>query len=186
MSDVITLDLDRNAVAPPTPLARRSSMWHDLVTVARRAIRGVFREPEFIIPALVVPVFFYIVNVGSLQDFAATVGRGRRLQGVPAPGGDHLRRHRHLPRQCARDRHPERLLRPVAADADPTRRAAARSDGRRRRVDHHAHHPGADPRSRHRRALRDRCARHVGVHPLRRLLGPGLRRVPVRDRLEDR
>ena len=57
-----------------TPLARRSSTVHDLVTVAIRAIRGVFREPEFFIPALIVPVFFFIVNVGALQDVAQFSG----------------------------------------------------------------------------------------------------------------
>lgn len=56
------------------PLARRSSVAHDFATVARRAIRSVFREPEFFIPALVVPVFFYVVNVGALQDFAEQSG----------------------------------------------------------------------------------------------------------------
>lgn len=64
---------------PPTraadePLARRSAASHDFATVARRAVRGVFREPEFFIPALITPVFFYIVNVGSLQDFAEQSG----------------------------------------------------------------------------------------------------------------
>jgi ABC-2 type transport system permease protein len=34
----------------------------------------VFREPEFFIPALLVPVFFYVVNVGALQDFAEQSG----------------------------------------------------------------------------------------------------------------
>ncbi len=62
------------AAAPPPPLARRSSAAHDLTTVARRAIRSVFREPEFIIPALVTPVFFFVVNVGALQDFAQATG----------------------------------------------------------------------------------------------------------------
>ena len=57
-----------------TPLARHSSALHDFVTVAGRAIRGVFREPEFFIPALIVPVFFYVVNVGALQDFAQSSG----------------------------------------------------------------------------------------------------------------
>ncbi|HSM64832.1 MAG TPA: ABC transporter permease [Ilumatobacteraceae bacterium] len=56
------------------PLARRSSAFHDFSTVAGRAIRGVFREPEFFIPALIVPVFFYVVNVGALQDFAQGSG----------------------------------------------------------------------------------------------------------------
>ena len=56
------------------PLARRSSAMHDFATVAGRAIRGVFREPEFFIPALIVPVFFFVVNVGALQDFAQATG----------------------------------------------------------------------------------------------------------------
>jgi len=56
------------------PLARRSNAAHDFATVAGRAIRGVFREPEFFIPALIVPVFFFVVNVGALQDFAQQSG----------------------------------------------------------------------------------------------------------------
>ncbi|WP_395153759.1 ABC transporter permease [Ilumatobacter sp.] len=56
------------------PLARRSSIFHDLKTVAKRACRGVFREPEFFIPALIVPVFFFVVNIGALQDFAEQSG----------------------------------------------------------------------------------------------------------------
>ena len=56
------------------PLARRASMWHDFSTIAHRAIRGVFREPEFFIPALITPVFFFVVQVGALQDFAEGSG----------------------------------------------------------------------------------------------------------------
>jgi len=56
------------------PLARKSSIFHDLRTVAKRACRGVFREPEFFIPALIVPVFFFVVNIGALQDFAEQSG----------------------------------------------------------------------------------------------------------------
>ena len=37
-------------------------------------MRGVFREPEFFIPALIVPVFFFVVNIGALQDFAEQGG----------------------------------------------------------------------------------------------------------------
>lgn len=67
------------AEAAPTtigyePLARRSSFVHDFVTIAGRSIRGIFREPEFFIPALIVPVFFFAVNVGALQDFAQASG----------------------------------------------------------------------------------------------------------------
>lgn len=66
-----------NASAAATeyePLARRASAFHDFVTIASRSIRGVFREPEFFIPAFIVPVFFFAVNVGALQDFAQQSG----------------------------------------------------------------------------------------------------------------
>jgi ABC-2 type transport system permease protein len=56
------------------PLARRAPALHDFATIAHRAIRGIFREPEFFIPALITPVFFFIVNVGALQDFAQSSG----------------------------------------------------------------------------------------------------------------
>ncbi len=46
----------------------------DLATVARRALRGAIREPESVIPALVIPVFFFLVNVGALQKVAEAAG----------------------------------------------------------------------------------------------------------------
>lgn len=72
----MTTTAPRPTAAAPAyePLARRSRAVHDFTTVASRAIRGVFREPEFFIPALIVPVFFYVVNVGALQDFAQGSG----------------------------------------------------------------------------------------------------------------
>ena len=61
--------------APPTPAAapdldirgRESGFLHDLVAVAGRALRQIPRDPESIIPALIVPVFFFTVNLGLLQ-----------------------------------------------------------------------------------------------------------------------
>ena len=58
------------------PLAHRASILHDLATVARRACRSVFREPEFFIPAIIVPVFFFVVNIGALQDLAESSSGG--------------------------------------------------------------------------------------------------------------
>ena len=57
--------------APPiaTPTARRGGFWMDLSSVALRAVRLTAREPEAVIPALIIPIFFFIVNVGALQDF---------------------------------------------------------------------------------------------------------------------
>ena len=58
----VTLDSDIRA--------RRSSFPHDLATVAGRALRAAPREPEAIVPALVIPLFFFVVNTGALQDVA--------------------------------------------------------------------------------------------------------------------
>jgi ABC-2 type transport system permease protein len=50
--------------------ARRRSFLADLWAVAIRALRALPREPEVILPALIIPVFFFTVNLGTLQDFA--------------------------------------------------------------------------------------------------------------------
>jgi ABC-2 type transport system permease protein len=49
---------------------RRVSFLADIWSVALRALRALPREPEAIIPALVIPIFFFVVNIGALQDFA--------------------------------------------------------------------------------------------------------------------
>jgi ABC-2 type transport system permease protein len=61
-------------VSTTAPLARRAGFVHDLVTIGRRSVRGIFREPEFFVPALIVPLFFFVVNIGALQDFAEAGG----------------------------------------------------------------------------------------------------------------
>lgn len=61
------------APAPGTPdviRARRAGFVQDLVSVAGRALRSIPREPEMIVPALAVPLFFFVVNIGALQDFS--------------------------------------------------------------------------------------------------------------------
>lgn len=50
--------------------ARRAGFVADTVSVAGRALRSIPREPETIFPALFIPVFFFVVNVGALQDFS--------------------------------------------------------------------------------------------------------------------
>jgi ABC-2 type transport system permease protein len=69
----------------PTPLARLrddsvaarpAGFWRDLATVAGRALRAIPREPEAFIPALIVPLFFFVVNVGSLSDISQFAGVG--------------------------------------------------------------------------------------------------------------
>ena len=52
----------------------RGGFGHDLVTVARRALRAAVRDPAAVLPALVIPVFFFVVNVGSLETVAQAAG----------------------------------------------------------------------------------------------------------------
>ena len=53
-----------------TVRARKASFLADLWAVAIRALRALPREPEVIIPSLIIPLFFFAVNIGTLQDFA--------------------------------------------------------------------------------------------------------------------
>ena len=65
------------AAASPTPSASgpaRPGFAADLLSVAGRAVRRLPREPESIIPALIVPVFFYVVNVAALGSVAEESG----------------------------------------------------------------------------------------------------------------
>ncbi|HEX2625590.1 MAG TPA: ABC transporter permease [Candidatus Limnocylindrales bacterium] len=51
----------------------------DLLTVAGRSLRGASREIGTLIPALIVPLFFFAVNVGSLEKVASAAGMGDYL-----------------------------------------------------------------------------------------------------------
>ena len=53
--------------------ARRAGFFSDVISVATRALRSIPRDPEAIYPALIIPVFFYAINVGALQDMAERI-----------------------------------------------------------------------------------------------------------------
>src|SRR4026209_959931 len=56
--------------APAPPVTPRSADFlDDLRSVQLRAIRLTWRDPAAFPPALVIPVFFFVVNVGALQKF---------------------------------------------------------------------------------------------------------------------
>jgi ABC-2 type transport system permease protein len=50
--------------------ARPAGFWADLWSVAIRSLKALPREPELMIPALIIPVFFFAVNLGTLEAFA--------------------------------------------------------------------------------------------------------------------
>ncbi|AHY46046.1 ABC-type multidrug transport system permease component [Rubrobacter radiotolerans] len=57
-----------------TVRARPAGFLRDLFSVAARALRAIPREPESLIPALIVPIFFFAVNVGALSDISSFAG----------------------------------------------------------------------------------------------------------------
>ena len=57
-----------DAVAPRVH-PRDAGFFADMRTVALRALRLTWRDPEAWLPAIVIPVFFFVVNVGALQRF---------------------------------------------------------------------------------------------------------------------
>ncbi len=63
-----------SSTVAPTPVRARHAGFHrDLLSVAGRAMRSIPRDPEAIYPALVIPIFFFIVNIGALQDLAQEI-----------------------------------------------------------------------------------------------------------------
>jgi ABC-2 type transport system permease protein len=68
----------RSSGTPRTTIkARQSGFLADVWSVAIRALRALPREPEVIIPSLIIPLFFFTMNIGALEDFAE-----RGLQGL--------------------------------------------------------------------------------------------------------
>ena len=50
-------------------MVRPVGFFTDIATVARRSVRSLSREPEALAPALIIPTFFFIVNIGALESF---------------------------------------------------------------------------------------------------------------------
>jgi ABC-2 type transport system permease protein len=54
----------------PQTLAAPAGLISDIVAITGRAIRGILREPELFIFALIIPVFFFVVQIGALGEVA--------------------------------------------------------------------------------------------------------------------
>ena len=51
----------------------RAGFLRDIVAVSERALRSVVRDTETTVPALIIPVFMYVMTVGALEDFAKSI-----------------------------------------------------------------------------------------------------------------
>ena len=54
--------------------SRGSNFLPDIFFMSGRALRAVRREPETLMPALIMPAFFYAINIGALQDIVEREG----------------------------------------------------------------------------------------------------------------
>jgi len=72
MNATTTLGIAERPLARSEVRARTAGFVADLVSVAGRALTSIPREPEMLGPALFIPIFFYVVNIGALQDFSET------------------------------------------------------------------------------------------------------------------
>jgi ABC-2 type transport system permease protein len=73
--------VDAPAATPAAARARRpaahaAGFAADVAAIAGRAVRGMVRDPEAVIPAIVVAVFFYAVNVGALTPLTEGAQEG--------------------------------------------------------------------------------------------------------------
>jgi ABC-2 type transport system permease protein len=59
-----------------TLLPKPAGFFADLITMTGRSIRAMLREPEYLIPSIIIPVFFFAVNVGSLETVGNSIGTG--------------------------------------------------------------------------------------------------------------
>jgi ABC-2 type transport system permease protein len=60
----------RRPTGEPQTLAAPAGLISDVVAITGRAIRGILREPELFIFALIIPVFFFVVQIGALGKVA--------------------------------------------------------------------------------------------------------------------
>jgi ABC-2 type transport system permease protein len=60
----------RAPAGEPQTLAAPAGLVSDVLAITGRAIRGILREPELFIFALIIPVFFFVVQIGALADVA--------------------------------------------------------------------------------------------------------------------
>ncbi len=64
-----TIDASLPAPVRPSAIrARPAGFLHDVTAIAGRALRAVPRDVEAVIPPIFIALFFFLVNIGTLQD----------------------------------------------------------------------------------------------------------------------
>jgi ABC-2 type transport system permease protein len=68
-----TVDRVTMPVAEEVVRARPAGFFHDLTSVAGRALRAVPRDLEAVMPPVFIALFFFIVNIATLERLTATI-----------------------------------------------------------------------------------------------------------------
>ena len=64
----VTVRHHRPRTAPDVARARPAGTFHDVFAIAGRALRAVPRDLEAVIPPIFIAIFFFIVNIGTLEN----------------------------------------------------------------------------------------------------------------------
>jgi ABC-2 type transport system permease protein len=80
-----TITIPVGAVARSDVRARPASAVRDVVSIAGRALRAVPRELESVIPPIFIALFFFIVNIGTLQRLTESHIRGFDIKAFMLP-----------------------------------------------------------------------------------------------------
>ncbi len=84
------------------PDPRPAGFVSDVVTIAGRALRAIPRDVESVVPPVFIALFFFLVNVGTLQQLTERSIQGFDFKRVPAADGHPVGRHRRVARACSR------------------------------------------------------------------------------------
>lgn len=80
------LEIDVRAQAR-TVHARPAPLLRDIASIAGRALRAVPREPEAVIPPIFIAVFFFVINIGTLQHVTQSNISGFDIKAFMLPTG---------------------------------------------------------------------------------------------------
>jgi ABC-2 type transport system permease protein len=83
---VLDIDIDV-PVRTNTVHARPAPVLRDIASIAGRALRAVPREPEAVIPPIFIAVFFFVINIGTLQSVTQNNIAGFDIKSFMLPTG---------------------------------------------------------------------------------------------------
>src|ERR1700694_2843054 len=77
--------LDIAAPRDPDVCARPAPVLRDVASIAGRALRAVPRELETVIPPIFIALFFFVINIGTLQRLTESHARGFDIKAFMMP-----------------------------------------------------------------------------------------------------